>query len=114
LVAERCAPVVRRHAGREEFAMDPDPNTEEYMSLGGGIFLIVVGAILAFALNVDVGWIDLKMVGYICLAAGVIITILGIVLMTRKRTSRVTRSTNIDPSTGRQVDTTQRDDPSDY
>ncbi|NNC11055.1 hypothetical protein HII28_04065 [Planctomonas sp. JC2975] len=84
------------------------------MSLGGGIFLIVVGAILAFALNVDLGWIDLHMVGYICLVAGVIVTILGIVLITRKRTSKVTRSTSVDPNTGRQIDTTQRDDPTDY
>lgn len=84
------------------------------MSLGGGIFLIVVGAILAFALNVSVSWIDLHMVGYICLIAGVVITIIGIVLITRKRTSRVTRSTSIDPNTGQQVDTTRRDDPSDY
>ncbi|QDZ14216.1 DUF6458 family protein [Humibacter ginsenosidimutans] len=84
------------------------------MSLGGGIFLIVVGAILAFAINVDLGWIDLHMVGYICLVAGVIVTILGIVLMTRKRTSKVTRSTSVDPNTGRRVDTTQRDDPTDY
>lgn len=84
------------------------------MSLGGGIFLIVVGAILAFALNVNVGWIDLHMVGYICLIAGIIITILGIILMTRKRTSRVTRSTTIDPNTGQQVDTTRRDDPNVY
>lgn len=84
------------------------------MSLGGGIFLIVVGAILAFALNVNVGWIDLHMVGYICLIAGIIITILGIILMTRKRTSRVTRSTTIDPNTGQQVDTTRRDEPNVY
>jgi hypothetical protein len=34
--------------------------------------------------------------------------------MTRKRTSRVTRSTTIDPNTGQQVDTTRRDDPNVY
>jgi len=84
------------------------------VSLGGGIFLIVAGAILAFALNVNVGWIALHMVGYICLIAGIIITILGIILLTRKRTSRVARSTTIDPNTGQQVDTTRRDDPNVY
>jgi hypothetical protein len=63
---------------------------------------------------VNVGWIDLHMVGYICLIAGIIITILGIILLTRKRTSRVTRSTTIDPNTGQQVDTTRRDDPNVY
>jgi hypothetical protein len=84
------------------------------VSLGGGIFLIVVGAILAFALNVNLGWIDLHMVGYICLIAGIVITIIGIILITRKRTSRVTRSTTIDPNTGQQVDTTCRDDPNEF
>ena len=84
------------------------------MSLGGGIFLIVVGAILAFALNVNLGWIDLHMVGYICLIAGIVMTIIGIILITRKRTSRVTRSTTIDPNTGQQVDTTRRDDPNEF
>ncbi|MGN6198031.1 DUF6458 family protein [Humibacter sp.] len=84
------------------------------MSLGGGIFLIVVGAILAFALNVNLSWIDLHMVGYICLIAGIIITIIGIILITRRRTSRITRSTTIDPNSGQQVDTTRRDDPNEY
>ncbi|MGA0566395.1 DUF6458 family protein [Rathayibacter sp. KR2-224] len=84
------------------------------MSLGGGIFLIVVGAILAFALNINLGWIDLHMVGYICLIAGIVVTIIGIVLLTRKRTSRITRSTTVDPNTGQQVDSTRRDDPGAY
>ena len=84
------------------------------MSLGGGIFLIVVGAILAFALNVNLSWIDLHMVGYICLIAGIIITIIGIILITRRRTSRITRSTTIDPNSGQQIDTTRRDDPNEY
>ncbi|MHA7986276.1 DUF6458 family protein [Rathayibacter sp. CAU 1779] len=80
------------------------------MSLGGGIFLIVVGAILAFAINVSPSWIDLHMVGWILLVAGVVVTILGIVLMTRKRTSKVTRSTTIDPRTGQKIDSTRRDE----
>ena len=84
------------------------------MSLGGGIFLIVVGAILAFALNVNLSWIDLHMVGYICLIAGIIITIIGIILITRRRTSRISRSTTIDPNSGQQIDTTRRDDPNDF
>lgn len=80
------------------------------MSLGGGILLIVVGAILAFAVNVDVSWIDLHLVGDILLIAGVVMTILGIVLITRKRSSTITRRSTVDPDTGRSVDTTERDD----
>jgi Domain of unknown function (DUF6458) len=73
------------------------------MSLGAGIFLVVVGAILAFALNVQVGWIDLHLVGYILMFAGVIGIIIGIVLLTRRRTSVATTRTAVDPATGERV-----------
>jgi hypothetical protein len=77
------------------------------MSIGLGIFLIVLGAILAFALNVQVDWIDLQLVGYICLIAGVIVTILGIVLLVRRRQSLTTQRTSIDPATGERIDATR-------
>lgn len=57
------------------------------MSLGLGIFLVVVGAILVYALNITVDWVDLDLVGYILMGAGAVVIILGIVLLTRKRTS---------------------------
>lgn len=67
------------------------------MSLGLGIFLVVVGAILVWALNISVDWIDLDLVGYIFMGAGAVIIILGIVLITRKRTSvSTTRSAVVD------------------
>ncbi|SEI01769.1 MULTISPECIES: DUF6458 family protein [unclassified Leifsonia] len=73
------------------------------MSLGAGIFLVVVGAILAFALNVQVSWIDLHLVGYILMVAGVIGIIVGIILITRRRTSIATTRTAVDPATGDRV-----------
>ena len=73
------------------------------MSLGAGIFLVVVGAILAFAINVQVAWIDLHLVGYILMVAGVIGIIIGIVLLTRRRTSVATTRTAVDPATGERV-----------
>ena len=76
------------------------------MSIGLGIFLIVVGAIFAFALQVQVDWIDLQLVGYICLIAGVLVTILGIVLLVRRRQSVTTSRTSIDPVAGERVDST--------
>jgi nitrate reductase gamma subunit len=77
------------------------------MSIGLGIFLIVVGAILAFALNVQVDWIDLQLVGYICLIAGVIVTIIGIALLVRRRQSLTTQRTSIDPASGERIDATR-------
>ncbi len=74
------------------------------MSIGLGIFLFVVGAILAFALNVQVDWIDLHLVGYLCMGAGVVVVIIGLVLMMRKRQSVTTVRTDVDPQTGARVD----------
>lgn len=73
------------------------------MSIGFGIFLIVVGAVLAFALNVQVDWVDLDLVGYLLMGAGVIITIIGIALLARRRTTRSVSSTTVDPQSGQRV-----------
>jgi uncharacterized membrane protein SirB2 len=83
------------------------------MSLGSGIVLFVIGAILAFAVNVQVSWIDLQLVGYILMGAGVLGIILGIVLMTRRRQTTMTTRSAVDPVSGEQVSrrTVDRDDP---
>ena len=73
------------------------------MSIGLGIFLFVVGAILAFALNLTVDWIDLRLVGYICMVAGVVIAIIGIALLMRRRRSMSTERTGVDSATGARV-----------
>lgn len=80
------------------------------MGVGTGIFLFVVGAILTFALNVETSVIDLDLVGYILMAAGVVVFLISLVLLLRRRSS---------VSTVRQVDnggadrTTQRETRSD-
>lgn len=73
------------------------------MSIGLGIFLFVVGAILTFALNVEAGWIDIDLVGYLLMGAGAIITIIGLALMMRRRQSITTERTTVDPQSGTQV-----------
>ncbi|MFT4211582.1 MAG: DUF6458 family protein [Microbacterium sp.] len=84
------------------------------MSIGAGIALIVIGAILAFAVNVDVQWVDLDLIGYILIGAGVVVAIVGVVLLARKRTSTSVTRTSVDPA-GQQRVTEQRstsiDDP---
>ncbi|MBO1751041.1 hypothetical protein J4G33_04415 [Actinotalea sp. BY-33] len=50
------------------------------MGIGSGIFLIVVGAVLAFAVRDSWDVVDLTVVGYICLGAGVLAVILSLVL----------------------------------
>lgn len=83
------------------------------MSLGLGILLIVIGAILTFALNFSVSWIDLDLVGYILMAAGVIIVIIGIILIVRKRKTVVETRSGIDQRNGQQINSTERRDPND-
>lgn len=63
------------------------------MTIGTGIVLFVIGAILAFALNVQVPWADLHMIGYILMGAGVIAFLIGIILMmSRRRSDVITRT----------------------
>jgi hypothetical protein len=76
------------------------------MSIGSGIALVVIGAILTFAINIDLGWIDLDIVGSILMGAGVVIFILGIVAALRKRERVETVRVVADPMSGEQM--TQR------
>ena len=57
---------------------------------GSGIALIVIGAILAFAVRDSVPGVDLGLIGYICLGAGVLAVILGLVT-----NAQATRRTNV-------------------
>jgi len=40
------------------------------MGIGGSIFLIALGAILAFAVNAEISGIDINVVGYVLMLAG--------------------------------------------
>jgi membrane-bound ClpP family serine protease len=63
------------------------------MSIGSGIALFVIGAILAFAVNVEVEWVDLDLIGYILMGAGFVVFMIGIILLARRRTTEsVTRT----------------------
>lgn len=73
------------------------------MNIGLGIFLFVVGAILRFAVNVQVSWINLQLVGDFLMGAGVVVAIIGIVLLMRKRSSVTTVRTAVDPANGDSV-----------
>ena len=42
------------------------------MGIGGSIFLLALGAILAFAVNAQVSGIDINVVGYVLMLAGLV------------------------------------------
>lgn len=60
------------------------------MSIGVGIALVVIGAILAFAIEVDLQVIDSQALGYILMLAGLVVVLLSIALMQRARRRVVT------------------------
>ncbi len=72
------------------------------MRIGSSIFLIAVGAILAFAISPDlVSFIDLRLVGYILMIVGVLGLIISLVMAAPSRRRRVTEGrTTVDPGTG--------------
>jgi FAD/FMN-containing dehydrogenase len=56
------------------------------MTIGGSIALIVLGAILAFAVEFDVGGINIDAIGYILMIGGLIGMIFGLIMWQRTRT----------------------------
>jgi hypothetical protein len=42
------------------------------MGIGGSIFLLALGAILAFAVNANISGIDINIVGWVLMAAGLV------------------------------------------
>ena len=76
------------------------------MRIGSSIALIVIGAILAFAINAEVPYISLDLIGYILMGAGVLVFLLGLVFAFRRRsTAQVTRT--VDPVAGERVTRTE-------
>lgn len=55
------------------------------MTIGTGILLIVVGAILTFAVNVEIDAVNLDLIGYILMGAGAVVVLLGLILLTVRR-----------------------------
>ncbi|MFV2104095.1 DUF6458 family protein [Micromonospora sp. LOL_024] len=55
------------------------------MGIGTSIFLLALGAILTFAVNASIGGLDLDVVGWILMAAGVLGLILTTLVWGRRR-----------------------------
>lgn len=59
------------------------------MGIGGGIFLIAFGLILAYAIHVPLRWLDLTVMGWVFVLAGLaIVTITLVFWRERQRRSR--------------------------
>lgn len=73
------------------------------MSIGTGIVLIVIGAVLTFAINVEVAWADLDLIGYILMGAGAVVFIIGLILLARRRQTSAVTHTSVDGAPGGQT-----------
>lgn len=62
------------------------------MGVGINIFLIAVGAILAFAVDVTIAGLDIKVVGVILMAAGVVGLVLTLLVSAPRRRRMVTQT----------------------
>lgn len=65
------------------------------MYFGGSIALIVIGAILAFAIEDRLDGVDLVAVGYICMAAGALGIVLSLIANAQR--SRSARGDQLPP-----------------
>lgn len=72
------------------------------MSIGAGIALFVIGAILVFAVNVETDVVNLDMIGYIMMGAGALVFLIGLVFVFRRRQTEVVTRT-VDPAAGERV-----------
>lgn len=55
------------------------------MTIGTGIVLFVIGAILTFALDIQLEGVNLDMIGYILMGAGAVAFIIGLILLVSRR-----------------------------
>jgi len=55
------------------------------MGIGGGIFLIGIGAIFTWAVHANIAWLDLHVVGWILMFAGVTIILLTLYFWNDRR-----------------------------
>jgi hypothetical protein len=49
------------------------------MTVGFGIFLIVVGAVIMYALNVNIAGVEENTLGWILMVAGAVVAVLGLI-----------------------------------
>jgi membrane-bound ClpP family serine protease len=73
------------------------------MSIGTGVVLFVIGAILVFALDFNLGGVNIDVIGYILMVAGAVVFVIGLIAMFRRRSAVSTSTTGADPVSGARV-----------
>jgi hypothetical protein len=60
------------------------------MGIGASIFLVAAGALLAFAVDYELGWLDLTVAGWVLMTVGVLGLLLTLMMWSRRRSAVVT------------------------
>ena len=84
------------------------------MGIGGSIFLIALGAILAFAVNAHFSGIDINVVGYVLMLVGLVGLILTVWYWNSRRRTVVSQTRPVVRDDGtyvREYRETRRDEP---
>ena len=81
------------------------------MGIGSGIALMVVGAILYFAVDVSFGVVNVQMIGLILMIAGLAVAVISVLQMGSRRSSRTITQEQVDGTTVTRED---RRDPGAY
>lgn len=55
------------------------------MSIGAGIFLIALGAILAFAVRTSPDWLNVQVVGWVLMVTGLVVLVLSWTIWSKRR-----------------------------
>jgi Domain of unknown function (DUF6458) len=67
------------------------------MGIGASVFLLAVGAIITFAFNLRVGWLDLDVVGWVLMAAGAVGLLVTLIVVSQRRRTVITNETVAPP-----------------
>jgi hypothetical protein len=81
------------------------------MGYGLGVFLLAVGLILALAVQDAISAVDLTLVGWILVLAGVLVIVLTALTMNRSRTNRTVATTTHADGTQTTTEQASRQDP---
>jgi uncharacterized membrane protein HdeD (DUF308 family) len=67
------------------------------MGIGLGIFLIVLGAILLFALNVNIPYVSDDTLGVILLVAGILTLVIAVIMQAQRGRTKHVQENRYDP-----------------
>lgn len=70
------------------------------MGIGSGIFLVIAGAIVRYALKFNVKWVDQNLIGYLLMGGGALVFLISLVVVFKKDSTTVTTHSAINPSSG--------------